>query len=164
MVRNGSDIRGVQDLIGRSFAFGNEYSTTGRYFPQAFLARRGVTAGKLANFSYLGRHDRVTWAVANGAFDAGAISEWVYQDLLRKGAKIRAIASFSNVTKPWIASERLPADILLATQKSLIALRSVKILALLKKDCFLPGHDGDYSTARLAIANNWKFFASPPAQ
>ena len=61
VVHKGSDIRVPQDLVGRSFAFGNEYSTTGRYFPQAFLARHGVTANKISRFSYLGRHDRVAW-------------------------------------------------------------------------------------------------------
>lgn len=164
VVREGSDIRIPQDLVGRSFAFGNEYSTTGRYFPQAFLVRHGITADKISKFSYLGRHDRVGWAVADGAFDAGAISEWIYEDLVQKKASIRAISSFSNVTKPWVARAGLPVDILMATQKSLIALRSVKILARIKKDCFLPGQDSDYSAARLAIADNWKFFVSSTAK
>lgn len=160
VVRKGSNIDSPKDLVGRSFAFGNEYSTTGRYFPQAFLVRHGITADKISRFSYLGRHDRVAWAVADGAFDAGAISEWVFKDLILKKADIRAIASFSNVTKPWVARAGLPADILQATQNSLMALRSVKILGRIKKDCFLPGRDSDFSMVRLAIANNWKFFAS----
>ena len=158
VVHKNSPIRSLTDLAGRSFAFGDKYSTTGRYLPQAFLARNGVTANMLSHYTYLGRHDRVALAVADGGFDAGAISEWVYRDLIQNGAQLRTISSFSNATKPWVARRGLGNSMLTAIRASLIGLRGIKVLDLIKKDCFLPGHDKDFDPARVAIANNWAFF------
>ena len=157
-VRKGSGVFAVEGLAGKSFAFGNEYSTTGRYLPQAFLARHGITAGKLSETAYLGRHDRVAWAVSDGAFDAGAMSEWVFQSAVAKGANLRPIAYFSSVTKPWLANERMDAEMQTLIRESLIALQGVEVLDKIKKDCFLPGRDSDYDKARKAISENWKFF------
>ena len=62
-VRSGSDIQEVSELKGRRFAFGNERSTIGRYLSQHYLAEHGVKARDLADFAYLGRHDKVGSAV-----------------------------------------------------------------------------------------------------
>ncbi len=162
-VRKGSDVFAVEGLAGKSFAFGNEYSTTGRYLPQAFLARHGITVGKLSQTAYLGRHDRVAWAVSDGAFDAGAMSEWVFQSAVAGGASLRPIAYFSSVTKPWLANDRLDGATRKLIREALIALQGVKVLDKIKKDCFLPGRDSDYDKARRAISDNWKFFQSDTA-
>lgn len=158
IVNSNSRIYSLDDLIGKSFAFGSIYSTTGRYFPQSFLAGHGITVRNLSRYSYLRRHDRVGWAVSDGSYDAGAVSKWVYEDLKKRGAKIRPIASFANVTKPWVASMNLSIEMKSAIREALISLRGVRVLDLIKKDCFLPGHDSDYDGVRMAIANNKLFF------
>lgn len=158
-VRKTSKVDAVEELAGKSFAFGNEYSTTGRYLPQAFLARHGVTHGKLTRMAYLGRHDRVAWAVSDGNFDAGAMSEWVYQSAVANGADLKPIAYFSSVTKPWLANDRMTKGMRKLIRQSLIALQGVKVLDKIKKDCFLPGGDSDYDKARKAISENWRFFS-----
>jgi len=157
-VRKDSNVFAVEGLAGKSFAFGNQYSTTGRYLPQAYLARHGITSDKLSNTAYLGRHDRVAWAVSDGAFDAGAMSEWVYQSAISNGANLKAIAYFSSVTKPWLANDRMSKKMQTLIRQSLIALQGIKVLDKIKKDCFLPGGDSDYDKARKAISDNWKFF------
>lgn len=159
IVHNDSRIFSMDDLTGKSFAFGSIYSTTGRYFPQNFLASRGITVRNLSRYSYLRRHDRVGWAVSDGNYDAGAVSRWVYEDLKKRGAKIRPIASFANVTKPWVARAGLSIEMKSAIRDALISLRGVKVLNLIKKDCFLPGEDSDYDNVRMVIANNRLFFA-----
>lgn len=158
VVRADSSITEISDLFGATFAFGSEYSTTGRYLPQSFLTRHGITAQMLSKYAYLGRHDRVASAVSDGLFEAGAISEWVFKDMVSKGANLRSIASFSSVTKPWIASPLLSKETIAIISKSLIALRGVPVLGLIKKDCFLPGEDRDYAMTRASILNNWAFF------
>jgi len=158
VVRNDSQIEQVKDLVESSFAFGNKFSTTGRYLPQAFLFKHGIRANSLSHRRYLKRHDQVATAVANGKFDAGAISEWVYQDLINNGVKIRPIASFSSVTKPWVARQGFPVSMQNLIRESLIGLRGVKVLENIKKDCFLPGQDKDYDDVRRSIADNWQFF------
>jgi len=72
-VRQDSDIKKVADLKGKRFAFGNQRSTIGRYLSQQFLIKNGIKASDLSSFDYLGRHDRVGEAVAQGKYDAGAL-------------------------------------------------------------------------------------------
>jgi phosphonate transport system substrate-binding protein len=74
VVRDDSDLHTVADLKGRSFAFVSERSTLGRYFPQAYLAEAGISAGDLGDYAYVGHHEAVGLAVWAGRFDAGAMN------------------------------------------------------------------------------------------
>ena len=153
-----SPIRTLEDLRGRSFAFGSQRSTIGRYLSQNLLSRHGITAKDLAAYDYLGRHDRVGTAVARGRFDAGALKEGTFKKLVAKGAPIRAIASFPNVTKPWIARGGLAPEIFAALRAALLRMRDPTALKALKKDGFLEGRDDDYAVIRRAMASSDRFF------
>ena len=157
-VAEASPIRAVEDLHGKSFAFGNRRSTIGRYLSQLFLLRHGVRAKDLAAYSYLGRHDKVGAAVARNRFDAGALKEGTFKKLIAKGVPIRAIASFSNVTKPWIARGGLAPKVFAALRAALLRMRDPAALKALKKDGFLEGSDDDYAVIRKAMASNARFF------
>ena len=54
VVRQDSDILTVEDLKGRSFAFGNERSTIGRYLSQLYLMNHGILDSDLRTYAYLG--------------------------------------------------------------------------------------------------------------
>ena len=153
-----SDVEDVRDLRGRSFAFGNERSTIGRYLSQRHLLKNGITASDLGRYEYLGRHDKVGTAVGLGQFDAGALKETTFKKLVAKGVSIRALATFPNVTKPWIAREGLPTRIRDAIRASLLAMDDEIVLKALKKDGFLQGNDSDYSPIREAMEENVAFF------
>ena len=153
-----SPIRAVEDLRGKSFAFGDSRSTIGRYLSQDLLIRHGITAKDLAVYDYLGRHDKVGTAVARKQFDAGALKEGTFKKLVAKGVPIRAIASFPNVTKPWIARGGLAPKIFAALRAALLRMRDPAALKALKKDGFLEGGDDDYAVIREAMASNARFF------
>ena len=157
-VRMDSTITSVRDLKGRSFAFGDAESTIGRYLSQAYLIENGIAAKSLSSYEYLDRHDRVGAAVAAGKFDAGALKEGTFKKLLKKGAHLREIAVFPNVTKPWISASALSPRIFNALQETLLALKDPAALKALKKDGFLAGSDEDYDRIRKAIENNPRFF------
>jgi len=72
-VAQDSAIQSVNQLVGKTFAFGNKSSTIGRYLSQAYLFEHGIGVDELKGFEYLGRHDRVGHAVAKGKHDAGAL-------------------------------------------------------------------------------------------
>ncbi len=153
-----SPIRTVEDLRGKSFAFGNRRSTIGRYLSQLFLLRHGIGAKELASYSYLERHDKVGAAVARNQFDAGALKEGTFKKLVSKGLQIRAIASFPNVTKPWVARGGLAPRVFDALRAALMQMRDPAALKALKKDGFLEGRDEDYAVIRKAMASNPRFF------
>lgn len=158
-VRKDSDIQDVAQLKGRTFAFGDENSTIGRYLSQLYLLKHGIAAKDLAQYAYLGRHDLVGSAVATGRYDAGALMERTFQELVRSGMPIRAIAKFPNVTKPWIARAGLPERIKNALSQTLLTLDDPVALDALSKDGFVAGDDADYDVIREAMQRNREFFA-----
>jgi len=157
-VAGDSNIQSVEDLRGKRFAFGNERSTIGRYLSQLLLLQHNIKASDLSAYDYLDRHDLVGTAVAVGSYDAGALKESTFKNLVAKGEPLRALVAFPNVTKPWIARSNLPADIRQALSRTLLGLKDEKALASLAKDGFLPGSDNDYDIIRQAILKNPDFF------
>jgi len=147
-VRRDSAIREIGDLKGRRFAFGNRRSTIGRYLAQRYLFRHGIRAEDLADYAYLGRHDKVGWAVALGLFDAGALKEGTFAKLVRQGAPLRELASFPNVTKPWVAAAHVSEARFAVLRESLLALGPER---------FLPGDDRDFDFVRKAIEESAAF-------
>jgi len=154
-----SDIQTLDQLRGKSFAFGSESSTIGRFLSQLYLEKHGIHADDLSNYKYLGRHDKVGTAVGAGSFDAGALNEKTFKKLVDAGEPIRELVRFPNVTKPWIARADLDPEIYNALRDSLLEINNKAALAGLKVDGFLPGDDSDYEDIRISIANNDAFFA-----
>ncbi len=157
-VREDSPIMDISDLKGKSFAFGDEQSTIGRYLSQQYLAKHGIFAADLSRFDYLGRHDKVGTDVGAGNYDAGALNESTFKKLVAKGEPIRVIAKFPNVAKPWIARSGLPEKIMDAVRLALLEMDDPVALKSLKRDGFLPGTDRDYAVIRESIDNNHVFF------
>lgn len=157
-VHKDSPITALSQLKGRTFAFGSSRSTIGRYLSQLHLLKAGVPASALKSFEYLGRHDKVGAAVARQAFAAGALKESTFRKLLRKQMPLKAILSFDNVSKPWIARAGLPKTIRLALKHSLLEIHDPAALKPLKKDGFFPASDSDYNVIREAIMRNPDFF------
>ncbi len=157
-VHEDSDIARLHDLRGRSFAFGAQMSTIGRYLSQHFLMKAGLTAKHLGRIAYLGRHDKVGTAVAKRDFDAGALKESTFHKLRKKGFRIRALARFPNVTKPWIARPGLPPHLRTTLRQILLDIRDKKALKGLKKSGFLPGEDRDFDSIRAAMKESANFY------
>lgn len=148
----------LADLKGKSFAFGDELSTIGRFLSQRALQEAGVKAADLASYEYLGRHDAVGAAVGAGKYDAGALKESAFKKLVDSGTPIRELVNFPNVTKPWVAHPSLSEEIYNALQKALFELDDPKALDDLGVDQLLEASDDDYAPTREAMKENSKFF------
>ena len=159
-VLSNSSITEVKDLKGHSFAFGDQFSTTGRYNSQMFLLESGIMARDLKRFDYLERHDRVGAAVAAGEFDAGALNERTFKKMNQSGAGLRAIAQFPIAGRPWVARSELPGRIVQALRQTLIETKDEEPLAALGEEnlAFFPGEDQDYASTRIAVDRNDRFF------
>lgn len=77
VTKQGSGIKKLSELAGRTFAFGDEKSTTSHLMPRSMLYDAGVSLQDLRGYSYLGRHDAVAKAVLDGEYDAGGMMEAV---------------------------------------------------------------------------------------
>jgi len=154
VVRDDSDVLSVADLKGRSFAFVSERSTLGRFFPQAYLAKAGITAADLRDYAYVGHHEAVGLAVWTGRFDAGAMNSRIYDKLVRRGLRLRTIAAFENVTRAWVARAGLPVEIAESLRSALLDLDDPNLLMALGFDGFLPGSDTYYEATRRVISEH----------
>jgi phosphonate transport system substrate-binding protein len=158
VVRADSAISQVEELRGKRFAFGDDSSTIGRYLSQLYLLEHGVHSGDLKRYDYLQRHDAVAAAVANGRYDAGALKEGALVRQNRQGPMLRPIATFPNVTKPWVAHPSLPQGWLEALRASLLEVDDPAALDALGADGFALGEDGEYDEIRRAVERNPEFF------
>lgn len=151
VVAKDSPIKSVADLRGKRFAFGDPFSTSGRYLPQAELAKAGVTAKDLASFEYLGRHDKVVFAVASGRFDAGStnVNTFVkYAD----AKHLRELVRYPSPTHVWVARSRLDPVVVKALRKALLEMTDVRLRELIDRNGFLPAVDTDYDELRRAMS------------
>ncbi len=156
-VHEDSPIQSVTELKGKTFAFGSELSTIGRYLSQEYLMDHGVKAADLGKYEYLGRHDKVGASVGLGEHDGGVLKEGTFKKLVAGGTKIREIARFPNVTKPWVARAGLDSEIVKILRQALIELKDEEALATLRVDGFLEGSDDDYSPIRKSMDRNGAF-------
>ncbi|MBQ4824309.1 PhnD/SsuA/transferrin family substrate-binding protein [Leisingera sp. HS039] len=157
VVHKDSSVRSVEDLAGLSFAFGDELSTIGRYLAQEYLLEAGISGADLHEYAYLGRHDLVGEAVGAGKFSAGALKESTFKKLVAKGVPIRVLASFDNVTKPWLASEAMPQAVMEAMRKVMLSSDNEEIVRRISKNGFLLGVDDDYDIIRRAMERSLAF-------
>jgi len=150
VVRNDSPIRTLNDLKGRSFAFGSRYSTIGRYLVQAELIKAGFHRDGFSTVEYLDRHDKVFKSVAIGEFDAGSLKETSYKRY-NGNNELRVIHKFSNVTKPWIANGKMDDKIYRTIIDSLLTLTDKNILQEITISGFTGTNDNQYDFVRKAM-------------
>ena len=85
VTRNDSPIRSIQNLVGKSFAFGDEAAILQR----AVVVNAGVRLEQLSSHRFLGHYDNIARGVANGDFDAGILKDSIASQWEKKG--LRAI-------------------------------------------------------------------------
>jgi phosphonate transport system substrate-binding protein len=159
-VKQDSPLKTLAELKGKRFAFGDQNSTIGRYLAQAELVKAGVHAADLANFAYLGRHDMVARAVELGDYDAGSMAAGTFEDS-RAAGKLRALATFDNVTKPWLARAGLDPAVTAGLRASLLTLKDAAVLKELKVSGFAPASDEDYALVREGMKHADGFESGP---
>jgi phosphonate transport system substrate-binding protein len=169
ITRTDSGIVTLEDLRGKTFAFGDPVSTSANVFPRKMLHERGIDPVRdFKQILYSGGHDATVLAVLNGKVDAGATyanspdsndTAWMrYLKNPEDVKKIRAIAF----------SEPIPADNLVVSGNldPAIAKKVENVFLDLSRDPqgkqmlrdlyqidgFVPATDQDYESVREAFA------------
>lgn len=97
------DANDLTDLVGRSFTFGSESSTSGHLMPRFFLSQAGIDPEEdfAGPPSYSGSHDKTWKLVEAGSFDAGVLNATVWERAVAEGqvdlTKVRVL----QVTEPY---------------------------------------------------------------
>ncbi len=111
ITRADSGIKTIEDLRGKTFAFGDSLSTTGHVFPRKMLKAHGIDPARdFKQVLYSGGHDATVLAVLNGKVDAGATyanspdnQDTAWMRYLKNPADVKKIHAIAF-------SEPIPAD------------------------------------------------------
>jgi phosphonate transport system substrate-binding protein len=154
-----NNIKEMDDLKGKSFAFGDENSTIGRFLAQSLMLEHEIDANSLGSYEFLGRHDKVAIAVMTQTHDAGAIKASTYKKLCDPDEVI-VVRAFSNVTKPWVASSTLPEHVRVAITESLLMLENQQVIGELGCSGFTVTSPEEYDIVRESMKKAEAFLPS----
>lgn len=126
-VRKDSDIHSIEDLRGRTFAFGDVTSTTGYLLPRAMLEKAGIFA--TLKWRNAGNANMVVKAVENRAADAGAaydnVFEVAYREEPEKAKLMRVIAQTEAIPNGiYVCRADLPAEQVKKLQKAFLKMNT----------------------------------------
>jgi len=154
VARKDSDIEKVEDLKGKSFAFGDKRALLQR----AVVVGAGIKLEELGDYAFIGHYDNIARGVSVGDFDAGILKDTKAHAWEKKGLKI---IHASDPLPPYNIAVRKglsPAlyDKLKAAFLNLNAGKSADqavIKALSKKyDGFAETSDAEYDVVRRLVA------------
>jgi phosphonate transport system substrate-binding protein len=80
----GGPIKSLEDLKGKTFAFGSVSSTSGHLMPRSFLLKAGINPDKdMKQVAFSGAHDATVLWVESGRVEAGALNFLTWEKLLQ---------------------------------------------------------------------------------
>jgi phosphonate transport system substrate-binding protein len=102
IVPKDSSAKTLQDLKGKTFAFGSPASTSGHLMPRFFLLKAGINPDKdFTRLAFSGAHDATVAFVASGRAEAGALNASVYDKLIEKGDANAKAVRILQTTPPY---------------------------------------------------------------
>jgi phosphonate transport system substrate-binding protein len=155
IVRGDSPIQDLKGLKGKSFAFGQAWSTASHILPEYHLLRENIRLKDLKHYSFLRHHDSVVKAVLSGEFDAGAVKDIVAYKYQKEG--LRFIFSTDPIpTVPIVIRKDAPAEMVRSVKTALLNLNSRDPVHQKKMDQwdeefkygFTETSDSDYASIR----------------
>ncbi len=158
VAKEGAHINTVEDVKGRSFAFGDPHSTSSHIVPRAMLLAAGIDIKDLLYYNYLGHHDDVAKAVLGGDFDAGGIMESTAQKF--KGMGLKLIKFSEDIPEFNICvSKELDEQVVAEVKNALVGISDATAegTAILKPvnesyTGFLEAADEDYDNVRVMMS------------
>jgi phosphonate transport system substrate-binding protein len=149
----GGPVKAVEDIRGKTFGFGDQASTSSHLIPRAFLAKRGLIAGKDYQATHLGTHDAVARAVQNGQIPAGGLSKAILDNLTGRGTvdktKIVEIGLSDPIPNyPMVMQGNLAPALKDAIRNAFIDMKDEAVLKAFRVQGFAATDDKAYDVLR----------------
>jgi len=121
-----SPIGNVEELKGKSFAFGNSNSTSSHLMPRAILVQNGIDIDKdLSEYKYLDSHTNVATAIKMKKYAGGGVKESVAEKFEKSG-DVKIIARSKDIPEfPVCVSKHLDKNIRERLTQALLKLTSL---------------------------------------
>lgn len=153
VVKQDSPYKTVEDLVGKSFAFGDKKALLQR----AVVVGAGLELEQFSEYKFIGHYDNIARAVANNDFDAGILKDTMAYKWKDKG--LRIIYSSAELPPYNItASANVSKELLLRIKNAFLQLdrknpEHLKIIKSLDKkyDGFAETNDHEYDVVRKLI-------------
>lgn len=154
VVKENSPIKSVQDLIGKSFAFGDERALLQR----AAVVGGGIKLNQFKEYRFIGHYDNIARAVMSNDFDAGILKDTMAYKWEGKGLRI---IHASPALPPYniVASKNVSKGMLKELQRIFLSLDKnnpdhLKVIKAIDKkyDGFAATSDAEYNVVRKLIA------------
>ena len=164
IARPGSGITSLQDLKGKTFAFGSVGSTSGHLMPRHFLLQAKINPERdFKQVAYSGAHDATALWVESGKVAAGALNFLVWDKLAQTRKVDLSKANVFYTTPPyvdyvWTARGDLDKGLMEKITAAFLKLDSTKpehrrLLALHRTKKYIRADDADWkATEEAAIA------------
>ena len=153
VVSSDSPVQRLEELRGKSVAFGDPASTSGTWVPRYQLLGAGLAAGRDYTKVVLGAHDAVALAVANHKVDAGGLSLPIFKRLTKEGkiapSSVRVLAESMAIPEyMWTVREGVSSELRLKLQEAFLQLHDGKALGVFRAESFVEAKDSDVDIVR----------------
>lgn len=149
-------VKSLQDLKGKTFAFGSVSSTSGSLMPRFFMQKDGITPEQFfSRVAYSGAHDATVAWVQAGKVDGGVLNASVWDKLVAAGKVDTSKVVVLGTTPPyydynWTVRGNLDPALSAKIKAAFLALDPAKpadklILDLQAASRFIPTQAENYS-------------------
>jgi phosphonate transport system substrate-binding protein len=154
VVKENSPIKSIEDLQGKSFAFGDERALLQR----ATVVGSGIKLKQFKKYKFIGHYDNIARAVMNDDFDAGILKDTMAYKWEGKGLRI---LHSSPALPPYniVASKNVSKATLKELKRIFLSLNKnnpddLKVIKAIDKkyDGFAATSDAEYDVVRKLIA------------
>ena len=153
ITRTDSQVKSVEDIRGKTVAYGDQASTSSHLVPRAMLQDMGLVAERDYNTVYLGAHDAVARAVESGKVAAGALSRPIFDSLVKAGkldgTKLRVLLETKPIPNYPIAMQsKLSPKLKDEIRAAFLEIKDPAILKSFRAEGFVATDDHAYDVLR----------------
>lgn len=147
-------VKKLEDVRGKTFAYGDQASTSSHLAPRAHLLRKAGLDGDVDyRVVHLGAHDAVARAVQAGQAPAGALSKPIFDALVQRGtidaSKVVQLDLSAPIPNyPIVMQGNLAPALKTAIRSAFLDLRDKEVLKSFRVEAFVATDDKAYDVLR----------------
>lgn len=155
IANSGAGVVRLEDIRGKTMAYGDPASTSSHLVPRSVLLQRARLDPDRGDYRavHVGAHDAVVKAVQNGNAHAGGLSRPIFNSLVERKLvdleKVKVVGESGPIPQyPWTMRADLHPDLKARIRTAFLELKDADILRKFKAEGFGPITDADYDVLR----------------